>query len=232
MRGKLTVAAVMPDGRIGLVEEDIPETPAGCVLLEVKSSLVSPGSELRGWRGLARGDSRAGSGGRPMPFGYSNAGVVLETGEGVNGLRPGDRVAAIGGGYARHATHALVPQNLCVSPAGRRDLRPGRLRDALGYGGTRPAPRRPRLRRVLLRSRTGAAGPVDGPDVPTRRLLRNRLGYDCEEARDSSQVGDRRRRTLRPGGRGWRRLWPSRVGVDSTRPFWRSGATPLRRWPS
>ena len=27
MRGKLTVAAVMPDGRIGLVEEDIPETP-------------------------------------------------------------------------------------------------------------------------------------------------------------------------------------------------------------
>ena len=115
MRGKLTVAAVMPDGRIGLVEEDIPETPAGCVLLEVKSSLVSPGSELQGWRGLARGDSRAGSGGPPMPFGYSNAGVVMETGRGVNELRPGDRVAAIGGGYARHATHALVPQNLCVA---------------------------------------------------------------------------------------------------------------------
>ena len=46
MRGKLTVAAVMPDGRIGLVEEDIPDATPGCVLLEVKSSLVSPGSEL------------------------------------------------------------------------------------------------------------------------------------------------------------------------------------------
>ena len=115
MRGKLTVAAVMPDGRIGLVEEDIPEVADGCVLLEVKSSLVSPGTELSGWRGLARGDSRAGSGGRPRPFGYSNAGVVLEVGQGVIGLRPGDRVAAIGGGYARHATHALVPQNLCVA---------------------------------------------------------------------------------------------------------------------
>ena len=53
MRGKLTVAAVMPNGRIGLVEEDIPEAAAGCMLLEVKSSLVSPGTELSGWRGLA-----------------------------------------------------------------------------------------------------------------------------------------------------------------------------------
>ena len=115
MRGKLTVAAVMPNGRIGLVEEDIPEVAAGRVLLEVKSSLVSPGTELSGWRGLARGDSRAGPGSRPKPFGYSNAGLVLEVGQGVTRWRPGDRVAAIGGGYARHATHALVPQNLCVA---------------------------------------------------------------------------------------------------------------------
>ena len=74
MPGKLTVAAIMPDGRIGLLEEDIPQVSAGCVLLEVKSSLVSPGTELLGWRGLARGDSRAGPGGRPRTFGYSNAG--------------------------------------------------------------------------------------------------------------------------------------------------------------
>ena len=115
MRDKLTVAAIMPDGRIGLVEEDIPGTADGCVLLEVKSSLVSPGTEVAGWRNLARNYSRARSGGSPMPFGYSNAGLVLEVGRGVNKLKPGDRVAAIGGGYARHATHALVPQNLCVT---------------------------------------------------------------------------------------------------------------------
>ncbi len=115
MRDKLTVAAIMPDGRIGLLEEDIPETTDGCVLLEVKSSLVSPGTEVSGWRGLARSYTTGGSGGRPIPFGYSNAGVVLEAGKGVKRFRPGDRVAAIGGGYARHATHALVPQNLCVA---------------------------------------------------------------------------------------------------------------------
>ena len=115
MEGKLTVAAVMGDGRIGLVEEDIPATAAGCVLLEVKSSLVSPGTELRGWRGLAEGKARPGADARPRPFGYSNSGVVLEAGEGVEEFRPGDRVAAIGGGYARHATYALVPHHLCVA---------------------------------------------------------------------------------------------------------------------
>ena len=83
MRGKLAVAAVMHDGRIGLVEEDTLDPAAGCVLLEVKSSLMSPGTELAGWRGLARGDSRAGPGGRPRTFGYSNAGVVLDLGQGV-----------------------------------------------------------------------------------------------------------------------------------------------------
>ena len=67
MQGKLTVAAIMPEGRIGLVEEDIPETAAGCVLLEVKSSLVSPGTELRGWRGLAQGRAAPGPAAAPGP---------------------------------------------------------------------------------------------------------------------------------------------------------------------
>jgi threonine dehydrogenase-like Zn-dependent dehydrogenase len=114
MQGKLTVAAIKSDGQIGLVEEEIPSTVAGCVLLEVKSSLVSPGTDVRGWRGLAeRGAPRRPDGGH-RTFGYTNAGVVLEVGEGVKEFQPGNRVAAIGVGYARHATYALVPHNLVV----------------------------------------------------------------------------------------------------------------------
>lgn len=46
----------------------------------------------------------------PVPLGYSNAGVVLETGSGVSGFAPGDRVASNG----RHAEIIAVPQNLCA----------------------------------------------------------------------------------------------------------------------
>ncbi len=48
------------------------------------------------------------------PIGYSSAGVVLEVGEGVDGLAPGDRVACGGGGWANHAEVVAVPQNLVV----------------------------------------------------------------------------------------------------------------------
>jgi threonine dehydrogenase-like Zn-dependent dehydrogenase len=48
------------------------------------------------------------------PFGYSNAGVIVERGEGCDDLEIGTRVACMGGGYAHHASHACVPRNLCV----------------------------------------------------------------------------------------------------------------------
>jgi predicted dehydrogenase/threonine dehydrogenase-like Zn-dependent dehydrogenase len=46
------------------------------------------------------------------PLGYSCAGVVLEVGEDVNDLRPGDRVACGGVGYANHSEINFVPRNL------------------------------------------------------------------------------------------------------------------------
>ena len=52
MAKKRKIAAVMGNGHIGLVEEDVPTVRPGTVLLEVWNSLVSPGTEVGGWRGL------------------------------------------------------------------------------------------------------------------------------------------------------------------------------------
>ncbi len=48
------------------------------------------------------------------PLGYSAAGVVAAVGDGVTDLRPGDRVACAGAGYASHAEVVFVPRNLCT----------------------------------------------------------------------------------------------------------------------
>ena len=45
---------------------------------------------------------------QPLPLGYCNAGIVLESG--VNGFEPGDRVVSNG----NHAEVVRVPKNLCV----------------------------------------------------------------------------------------------------------------------
>lgn len=51
---------------------------------------------------------------RPVQLGYSCAGTVLRTGEGVDDIRPGMRVAAAGARYASHAEIVAVPRNLVV----------------------------------------------------------------------------------------------------------------------
>lgn len=52
--------------------------------------------------------------GQPMTLGYSAAGEVIAVGAGVDGFRPGDRVACAGAGYAVHAEVISVPVNLAV----------------------------------------------------------------------------------------------------------------------
>ena len=114
MADRRIVAAVMGDGRIGLIEEDIPPLRSGSVLVEVHNSLVSPGTELGGWRGLQRQKENPDPNAEPRPFGYGNAGVVLEVDEGVTEFEAGDRVACMGE-HAAHTDYAVVPHNLCVA---------------------------------------------------------------------------------------------------------------------
>jgi predicted dehydrogenase len=55
----------------------------------------------------------------PLPLGYSNAGIVIEVGAGVDELKVGDRVASNG----NHAEVVSVPQNLCAKiPEGVDDI--------------------------------------------------------------------------------------------------------------
>lgn len=50
--------------------------------------------------------------GESFPIGYSCSGVVIDVGEKINDLHPGQRVACAGAGIANHAEIVLVPRNL------------------------------------------------------------------------------------------------------------------------
>ena len=132
------------DGRVEVLDVPPPELRPEGVLVDVRASVVSAGTERRtvetGRKGLlakarARPDQarlvidkarRDGIGAaasavrfrldQPAALGYSSAGVVLAAGSRVTDLAPGDRVACAGAGYAVHAEVVHVPANL-VRPA-------------------------------------------------------------------------------------------------------------------
>lgn len=114
MNIKRHVAAVYNDGTIRLVTENIPELIPGTIRVRVHASLVSPGTELGGWKQLALAKKSKTAPGEPRKFGYSNAGTVEAVGKGVEQFVVGQRVACIGYGFALHSDYAVIPQNLCV----------------------------------------------------------------------------------------------------------------------
>ncbi len=109
------VAGITNDGHFRLIEQDTPALENGAVHVEVHASLVSPGSNLGGgWRSFSERRLNPTDNEQPRPTGYSNAGIVIDVGEGVCDIAIGDRVACIGIGYALIADYAVIPQHLCV----------------------------------------------------------------------------------------------------------------------
>ncbi len=127
-------------GEVEVTEVPAPRTLPGCVLVRLAASLVSAGteraaSEFASKSLLQKAQSRpdlvrdvmnkvrrdgvlsAFSAVRsrldqPLELGYSSAGTVVEVGDGVIDIRPGDRVACAGAGFAVHAEFVCVPRLL------------------------------------------------------------------------------------------------------------------------
>ncbi len=130
------------DGRIEVLELPPPTLTPDRVLVEVRNSVLSTGTErstvLAGRQSLVgKARSRPDQARQvlekaqrdgvrdtvravrsrlntPAGIGYSAAGVVRAVGAIVTDIAPGDRVACGGSGYASHAEIDSVPGNLCV----------------------------------------------------------------------------------------------------------------------
>jgi len=124
---------------------DVPRPVPGAteVLVRTAASVISPGTE-RAVTALAQASLLAKARARPdlvrqvvrkaradglaatrhavrsrlaedLPLGYSAAGIVLEAGSAVTGVRPGQLVATGGAGKASHAEFQVVPGLLCAT---------------------------------------------------------------------------------------------------------------------
>ena len=133
-------------GPVTLLDVPRPVPEPTEVLVRTLSSVISPGTE-RAVTALAQSSLLAKARARPdlvrqivrkvrteglavtrqavlgrlaqdLPLGYSAAGVVLETGCAVTGIRPGQLVTTGGAGKANHAEFQAVPGLLCAPVPG------------------------------------------------------------------------------------------------------------------
>ena len=136
-------------GEVSVENIPSPKVKPGYVLVQVRHSCVSVGTEMNSvrssgvplWKhaikepnnikkvlsnvfknGLSRTYSEvSGKVGSASPTGYSASGIVLEIGDGVEGFKVGDRVACAGADYAYHAEVICVPKNLAVRTPDKLD---------------------------------------------------------------------------------------------------------------
>ena len=129
-------------GRAIVLDVPAPSISRDEVLVRVKASCISVGTEMSGirasatplWRRAIRQPEKVATvlamasrqgvkktweavkqkRDASTPTGYSAAGVVIEVGSNIKDIFPDDRVACAGGGYASHAELVRVPRNLCV----------------------------------------------------------------------------------------------------------------------
>lgn len=127
-------------GELTVEEVPTPQLIPGCVLVRIAASVVSAGTERASaefarksllQKARSRPDlvrdviSKVQRDGlfsaiqtvrsrldQPQSPGYSSAGTVIAVGEGITDIRPGDRVACAGAGFAVHAEIACVPRLL------------------------------------------------------------------------------------------------------------------------
>ena len=130
-------------GKVVVEEVPTPTISSNEILVEVKTSCLSVGTEMSGlrssavplWKKAAMQPKKAISAmkiaqsqgvghvwqlienrnGAKNPTGYSAAGIVVKVGENIKDFVPGDRVACGGAQYAYHAEYIRVPRNLCVA---------------------------------------------------------------------------------------------------------------------
>ncbi len=182
----------MEDGVVFLKKEELTEPGDTQVQVEIKASVVSPGTERAFILTLENTDHNY-----PRVLGYSAAGVVVKAGKNVTEFKPGDRVAGImphtniHNAESRNLVH--IPDNVAFEQAAfvrigvismqavrkaRLELGEGALVLGLGLIGQMA---------VQLAKAAGAA-PVIGLDiVESKRNLAKELG--CTYVYDSMEEG-------------------------------------------